>query len=103
MTPPGAPAYGSAITATSRVVLPPPNFQSMPEAPIQTVGVIVEALGGPVFRVSLPNGKQVFGHLPRRLADLKDSLSPDARVVLEMTPYDFEKARIAGLADQDHE
>lgn len=75
----------------------------MPEPPIQTVGVIREALGGPVFRVELPNGKPVIGHLPLRLAALAGSLSPGRRVVLEMTPFDFEKARIAGEAEPDHE
>lgn len=75
----------------------------MPEAPIQTTGLIRKALGGHVFRVELPNGKVVVGHLPRRSAGLADSLSAGARVRLEMTPYDFEKARIAGLAPDDHE
>ena len=37
--------------------------------------------------------------LPRRLQDLSASLHPGVRVLLEMTPYDFDKARIAGLAD----
>ena len=71
----------------------------MPETPIQTIGVIHEALPRNVFTVELPNGKLVVGHLPRRLSHLADSLSSGARVVLEMTPYDFEKARIAGLAE----
>ena len=73
----------------------------MPETPIQTIGVIQEILPRGVFRVALPNGKVVFGHLPRRLADLGASLEPGARVQLEMTPYDIEKARIAGRADDE--
>jgi len=75
----------------------------MPEAPIQTVGVIREVLPRGVYRVELPNGKLVVGHLPRRLAVLTAQLALTRRVHLEMTPYDFEKARIAGLADQAHE
>ncbi len=70
----------------------------MAEAPIQTVGVIRAPLRGGVFRISLPNGKLVVGHLPRRLSGLAESFSPGQRVVLEMTPYDFDKARIAGPA-----
>lgn len=76
---------------------------TMPEAPIQTIGTVRKALGGSVFRVELPNGKLVVGHLPRRAAALAASLAPGRRVRLEMTPYDFEKARIAGLAAPDHE
>ncbi|MFP6882351.1 MAG: translation initiation factor IF-1 [Roseibacillus sp.] len=75
----------------------------MPEVPIQTIGVIREAIPDRVFRVELPNGKLVVGHLPRRLSDLAVRLTPGDRVELEMTPYDFEKARIVGLADQPHE
>jgi translation initiation factor IF-1 len=75
----------------------------MPEVPIQTIGVIREAIPDRVFRVELPNGKLVVGHLPRRLSDLAIRLTPGDRVELEMTPYDFEKARIVGLADHPHE
>ena len=79
--------------------LHPPVFRSrvsMPEAPIETVGVVREVLPGPVFHVELPNGKMVYGHLPRRLADLSSDLAAGERVMLQMTPFDFEKARIAG-------
>ena len=69
---------------------------SMPEAPIETVGVVRKTLSGRVFHVELPNGKMVFGPLPRRLADLASELSAGERVSLEMTPFDFEKARIVG-------
>jgi translation initiation factor IF-1 len=75
----------------------------MREPPIQTTGVIREVLAGPVCRVELPNGKLIVGHLPRRLAALAGSLAPGVRLALEMTPYDFEKARIAGIAANSHE
>ena len=72
----------------------------MPEAPITTIGIIREkrADQGTTFLVELPNGKVVTGHLPRRLTALAGELGPGDRVHLEMTPYDFEKARIAGRA-----
>ncbi len=74
----------------------------MPEVPIETIGVIREALPGSVFRVELPNGKLIVGHLPRRLAELAEVLTFSDRVHLEMTPYDFEKGRIVGrIEDQD--
>jgi translation initiation factor IF-1 len=71
----------------------------MPETPIETTGLIRRRLGEHVFEISLPNGKVIPGHVPKRLGDLPSSLSAGARVRLEMTPYDFEKARIVGLAD----
>ena len=76
--------------------------ENMPEDPIRTIGLVREQRGTQpqTFTVELPNGKIVIGHLPRRLTDLADSLVADSRVLLEMTPYDFEKARIAGLASE---
>lgn len=73
----------------------------MPELPIQTIGTIHALRGSNVFEVELPNGKIVVGHLPRRETGLADSLSPGTKVVLEMTPYDMEKARIAGIPDHE--
>jgi len=72
----------------------------MSEPPIVTTGVIREVLSGRVFRVELPNGKRVIGHLPGRLAGLAEGLASSSRVHLELTPYDFEKARIVGPVDQ---
>ena len=71
----------------------------MPEAPIVTIGVIREVFSGRVFSVELPNGKLVIGHLPRRLAELAGELDSGIPVELEMTPFDFEKARIVGRDD----
>ena len=73
---------------------------SMSEAPIVTTGVIKEVLSARVFQVELPNGKLVIGHLPERLAGLAAGLTSTVRVDLEMTPFDFEKARIAGRSDK---
>ena len=70
----------------------------MPETPISTIGTVRDAMPGGTFHVDLPNGKVVVGHLPRSLADLGADLAPDTRVHLELTPYDFEKARITGVA-----
>ena len=47
----------------------------------------------------LINGKSIVGHLPGRLAELSASLLPGVNVRLEMTPFDFEKGRIAGIAE----
>ena len=71
----------------------------MPEAPIVTTGVIREVLSGRTFRVEVPNGKLVIGHLPSRLVGLAGQLVSGISVDLEMTPFDFEKARIVGRAN----
>ena len=75
----------------------------MSERPIETTGVIREVLPARVFRVELPNGKLVIGHLPARLTGLAEKLASCIRVDLELTPFDFEKARIVGLADNSDE
>ena len=50
--------------------------------------------------MELANGKLVVGHLPRRLVEFVAPLATGDLVALEMTPYDFEKARIVGRAPQ---
>jgi translation initiation factor IF-1 len=72
----------------------------MPEIPITTIGKIHDLLADHVFRVELANGKIVVGHLPLRLANFAAHLATGDLVALEMTPYDFEKARIVGRAPQ---
>ncbi|MEO1833961.1 MAG: translation initiation factor IF-1 [Akkermansiaceae bacterium] len=72
----------------------------MPETPITTIGKIHDLLTDGVFNVELANGKLVVGHLPRRLVEFVGPLATGDLVALEMTPYDFEKARIVGRAPQ---
>ena len=76
----------------------------MPDPPpIETSGIIREARSKRVYLVELMNGKSIVGHLPGRLADLACSLAPGVQVCLEMTPFDFEKGRIAGIAEHSDE
>ncbi|MDB4618049.1 translation initiation factor IF-1 [Akkermansiaceae bacterium] len=69
----------------------------MPTEPITTIGEILVILNERAFKVRLPNGKKVIGHPSRALAEKGAEFSPGQRVSLEMTPYDFEKARIAAI------
>ena len=71
----------------------------MPEIPIQTIGVLHEPIQQFAWQAELPNGKRIVVHLPKRLRASASSLGPGVRVVLEMTPYDFDKARITGIAE----
>ena len=69
----------------------------MPETPITAIGIVHGPVSPTAFDVELPNGKHIAGHLPKRLKALKDELTEGLRVDLELTPYDFEKARIVGI------
>ena len=66
----------------------------MSENAIQTTGVILERKGEILYRVELMNGKIVLGHLSKPLTEAKVKFPDGASVVLEMTPYDFDQARI---------
>ena len=72
----------------------------MSENAIQTTGVILERKGEILYRVELMNGKVVLGHLSKPLTDAKTEFPDGAAVLLEMTPYDFDQARILGKSGQ---
>ncbi|NJM38328.1 MAG: translation initiation factor IF-1 [Akkermansiaceae bacterium] len=66
----------------------------MSENAIQTVGTILENLNPVLYRVELQNGKKIGAHLSKPLAEAGAVFSPQDRVVLEMTPFDFDQGRI---------
>lgn len=68
------------------------------EPPVLTTGVIREATAHGLYRTTLPNGKPVLAHLSKIQAQAHAHFEPGDRVTLEMTPYDFDVARITGLA-----
>lgn len=60
---------------------------------IEVQGIVVEVLRDKLYRVELPNGHQVLGHLAKR--DLPAApLAAGRVVVLEMSPFDFSRGRI---------
>lgn len=71
----------------------------MPDATIHTQGRILENRGPVLYQISLPNGKTILAHLSKPLADERAVFQLDDLVLLEMTPYDFDQARILGLAE----
>lgn len=71
-------------------------FTPMSDTAIQTTGEILERKGEILYRVRLMNGKVVLGHLSKPLTDAKAELADGSSVLLEMTPYDFDQARIIG-------
>ena len=73
----------------------------MPDTSIHAVGILTEMLGPILYRATLPNGKAVMAHLSKPLTVAKAVFEPGEKVILELTPYDFESARILGPAGID--
>ena len=71
---------------------------AMPDTTIHAVGKVLENLNPILYRVALPNGKPVLAHLSKPLTETKAVFSIDERVVMELTTYDFDQARILGKA-----
>ncbi|MFT4175714.1 MAG: hypothetical protein QM627_03585 [Luteolibacter sp.] len=66
----------------------------MPDATIHAAGTILENLNPVLYRVSLPNGKKILAHLSKPLTEEKAVFAVGQVVILELTAFDFEQARI---------
>ena len=71
----------------------------MPDATIHTLGRVLQNPGPVLYRVALPNGKIILAHLSKALADGKAVFAEGEELLLELTPYDFDTARILGPAE----
>ena len=69
----------------------------MPVEPIITQGTIQQPLSPRAYQVALKNGKLIIGHPKKSFEEDHPTLEPGTKVTLELTPYDFEKARISAL------
>ena len=69
-----------------------PHFGNEP--PIVALATVVRARTAKFFQLRLPNGKLTHGHVPRRLEDTILPLEVGQSVRVEISPYDFERARI---------
>ena len=76
---------------------------AMPDATLHTTGPVLERLGPVLYRTELPNGKRILAHLSKRLADGGVVFEPGEWVVMELTTYDFNQARILGRAEDERE
>ncbi len=74
------------------------DIKAMSEAAIETTGTVLERKGEILYRVELMNGKIVLGHLSKKLTDAATEFPDGAAVLLEMTPFDFDQARILSEA-----
>ena len=57
-------------------------------------GVIVEVLPKLRFRVELPNGHRLLGHVPRRFEAAAERLACGGKVAIDVSPCDLSKGRI---------
>ena len=64
------------------------------EAPVRGEGELTESLPNATFKVALENGHQVLAHVSGKMRMHFIRILPGDKVVLEMSPYDLEKARI---------
>ncbi len=64
------------------------------EDAIKTEGVVKDVLPGTMFRVALPNGAEVLAHISGKMRKHFIRIVPGDKVELELSPYDFSKARI---------
>ncbi|MGB0992718.1 MAG: translation initiation factor IF-1 [Akkermansiaceae bacterium] len=71
------------------------------DPPVTTIGTVIDAPKQGIYRVKLPNGKVVTGHIAKAMVHLHEEIVEGARVSLEMTPFDFEKARIVEVHPAD--
>lgn len=65
------------------------------EDAIRIEGTVVELLPNTMFRVELPNEHQVLAHISGTMRLHFIRLLPGDKVMIEMSPYDLSKGRIA--------
>lgn len=75
------------------------SFHSMSEIPIPAEALVLDRLSPITYRVALPNGKEIVGHVPKELRHSPPEYAVGDRLLLEMTPYDFSKGRIARVLE----
>jgi translation initiation factor IF-1 len=69
------------------------------DPPITTTATLKDSPKPGIYHLSLPNGKIVIGHIAKAHRHLHDDLKPGNVVKVELTPYDFEKARIVAIVN----
>lgn len=69
---------------------------------IRTEGTVIRTIRPGLHLVALKNGKEVTAHLSKALAGASATFEDGTRVLLDMTPFDFDQARIeAALPERD--
>lgn len=55
---------------------------------------MLEALPNAMFKVELPNGHQVLGHISGKMRLHYIKIVPGDKVLIELSPYDLSRGRI---------
>ena len=61
---------------------------------IEVEGTVVEPLPNGMFRIELPNGHKVLGHISGKIRLHYIKILPGDRVLVELSPYDLSRGRI---------
>lgn len=61
---------------------------------IQVEGTVVEPLPNAMFKVALPNGKQILAHISGKMRMNYIRILPGDKVTVELSPYDLSRGRI---------
>lgn len=61
---------------------------------IEVEGTVLEALPNAMFKVELPNGHHVLGHISGRMRLHYIKIVPGDKVLIELSPYDLGRGRI---------
>ena len=64
------------------------------EEAITVEGKVVETLPNAMFRIELPNGHKVLGHVSGKMRMNFIRILPGDKVTLELSPYDLSRGRI---------
>ncbi|MFD0894826.1 hypothetical protein KBB96_04585 [Luteolibacter ambystomatis] len=68
------------------------------DPPVRTIATIEKPVGPNLYHAALPNGKIVIAHLSKPLLEEQTTFEAGQQVHVELTPYDFDTARIMRLA-----
>lgn len=68
---------------------------------LRTRGTILKSLAPGLYEAVLPNGKAVTAHLSKELAEAPPEIPDGSVVLLELSPYDLDRARIARVEEVD--
>jgi translation initiation factor IF-1 len=66
---------------------------------LRTRGTILRTIAEGLYEASLPNGKAVTSHLSKELAANPPVLPDGSVVLLEISPFDLDRARIAKVLE----
>ena len=61
---------------------------------IEVEGKVLESLPNAMFKIEIPGGKIILGHISGKMRVHHIRILPGDKVTLELSPYDLTKGRI---------